>query len=1478
MRKRKPPFKTRPVWLAVLIFAMLLVSGSTAFGQDSCQTAVSADVSSTCREQFVLYHEGRTEYWFSFVANDTSMNVQAEIMGMPIGMNTFLLQLYGGPDCNNLTLLGSSTGLPNVTLTQGGLVLGNTYYAKLSYYNPAELPEFWICVVGGSINGALNFTTDADSVQSWESIGITNTSSGFNNGQKYLWDFNGSLLYDSIKGWGTSMITESTWETLRLYARDAGSVTITLFAIDSSGNTLPLQPFSKMIVFSSTTFLCNTACHEAIFDTCENYVCNYSFEFSTECVKHINMIEIAEPWCKLNGTPEYFNSNFCPIGTVLWVGVPQNIAGFQYAHTGQAYAGLFLYINNDPNEPDELQREYMGSPLKGSLIPGERYKVELYANRSNKSRYATNGLHAYFSNGVPSQPAPHGQINPVLPNVLVGLSSSIIYDTINWTHCSNIFIPTTANLNWITIGNFKTNGSFSLYHDNSMTYGSDVAYYLIDDVVVKPMPPDVHIVADNDTICKNSAVELCVVGTGAGSYLWSTGDTSHCIVVYPVQTTIYTVTVVNHTHCDTVVLSDTIYVLPSSPLPIISGSMNTCHPTVQCTIENYNPLFIYSWTTTLPNFTNVITSNAFTAILTLQTPSAGDTIWIMQTDTNGCNIIASFYVFPCCRATLDQVEWNDTLASEVIANLGINNFSGNAVINGTLTIDQDFGWYNSVIKMGPNAKVIVEPGRMLSVDKTTIDAGCDYMWDGIYVMGNTAYFRTSDSTMIKDAENAVVSVNGGSFYLRSTWFTRNYTSVKVLPYQGTVSGVIRQTSFWSQDNNAGSSLSLIAPRSGQRPYAGIDVTGSTYAFLPRTRLFVGDTINANGRNYFAKLQNGIVNDNADVYVYNNTFDSLGYISFGSNYGAAINSKSQKVNPGKLTVGNLNTGTIHRSNLFVDCILGVYSNRFQPLTVEYDTFKVSKILWQFISVYSEYAYAARVNINNNKISKAAIGIRVLRLNAGSRVTMYNNVLDTLTVSGIMVQNVVPSTFSAIAIRYNQIRKAVNGIITTNLTGKKFVPVLITDNTVKYANPSFSSLNYGIRVQNCPWTKLEENTVIQLTPVVPVTTAANAIKLTGIGVELSPNAYLCKNTTNNMGCGLRFYGTMPGSTVRVNSMTDDYYGIRLDTAYLGNQYTPGSTPVAYGNKFYGTMNMRIQGTWTPFKWYYNVTPNSLSLIPIYIAVAPPLLTNFISTTAYYTDCPTTTLLALNETVVSIANDAIDYVEAPNENKKLDKKFAYRELKDDPAMLQDLTASNPEVFSFYNEQDNDNNGKFEKLHDKVDSDEWEDAKEMNRLINPGHKHDENMKDVYEIYFNTWMQGRHEFTEAEYQTLFDIAMQRPILGGTGVYSARVMLGIEGSGMESLKIIPQDQQNEEVQEEYISHLFPNPANETATLNYSIPEGSKAVLCIYTITGQIIRRIDLESESTSVSVDLKELKSGVYLYYVEMNNRKLINDKLILIK
>jgi hypothetical protein len=129
----------------------------------------------------------------------------------------------------------------------------------------------------------------------------------------------------------------------------------------------------------------------------------------------------------------------------------------------------------------------------------------------------------------------------------------------------------------------------------------------------------------------------------------------------------------------------------------------------------------------------------------------------------------------------------------------------------------DFTIGSSYLEFGPNAKIIVDTGAVLTVDHTTLSSiqQCPCQWKGIEVWGmkekDQFFFGNSQlwqgklslvHATIKDAETAVrlaatdengniiYSTTGGYVIANSSLFINNRKSIHALPYENTVSGVI----------------------------------------------------------------------------------------------------------------------------------------------------------------------------------------------------------------------------------------------------------------------------------------------------------------------------------------------------------------------------------------------------------------------------------------------------------------------------------------------------------------------------------------------------------------------------------------------------------------------------------------------------------------------------------------------------------------
>ena len=198
----------------------------------------------------------------------------------------------------------------------------------------------------------------------------------------------------------------------------------------------------------------------------QNFVNNGDFEQYTSCPSGSGQIDLALFWTNssLYGTPDYYNQ----CSTQPWVGVPSNIGGgYQFAHSGDAYAGIFLM-----QLPYLDVREYLQVELSSSLISEVLYHFEMYVNLCNLSSFAIEDIGIYFSDTNDFQPF------SVMPQIIN--SSGFISDTLNWTLISGDYIANGGET-YLTIGNFKndSNTDTTFIGQNSSQL---LSYIYVDDV------------------------------------------------------------------------------------------------------------------------------------------------------------------------------------------------------------------------------------------------------------------------------------------------------------------------------------------------------------------------------------------------------------------------------------------------------------------------------------------------------------------------------------------------------------------------------------------------------------------------------------------------------------------------------------------------------------------------------------------------------------------------------------------------------------------------------------------------------------------------------------------------------------------------------------------------------------------------------------------------------------------------------------
>lgn len=211
----------------------------------------------------------------------------------------------------------------------------------------------------------------------------------------------------------------------------------------------------------------------------QNLVPNPSFEEYDQCPNNHGQLlpPYVEDWSDPTGaTSDYFNACANPNPVV---GVPYNNFGFQFARTGNAYAGIYLFLDSVTPQAAHI-REYIEVELIEPLQVDTSYCVNFFVSLGGGIQMtATSSIVARFTTsyltGLPGDTLEYGLQFANDP-------ANLLLDTAGWMSVTGQ-IMSQGGEKFLTIGNFLSNSQTVLVND-TQSWPTNFAYYYIDDVSV----------------------------------------------------------------------------------------------------------------------------------------------------------------------------------------------------------------------------------------------------------------------------------------------------------------------------------------------------------------------------------------------------------------------------------------------------------------------------------------------------------------------------------------------------------------------------------------------------------------------------------------------------------------------------------------------------------------------------------------------------------------------------------------------------------------------------------------------------------------------------------------------------------------------------------------------------------------------------------------------------------------------------------
>jgi hypothetical protein len=177
---------------------------------------------------------------------------------------------------------------------------------------------------------------------------------------------------------------------------------------------------------------------------------------------------------------------------------------------------------------------------------------------------------------------------------------------------------------------------------------------------------------------------------------------------------------------------------------------------------------------------------------------------------------------------------------------------------------------------------------------------------------------------------------------------------------------------------------------------------------------------------------------------------------------------------------------------------------------------------------------------------------------------------------------------------------------------------------------------------------------------------------------------------------------------------------------------------------------------------------------------------------------------------------------------------------------------------------------------------AEQLNQSINPKECADAYHKMVNEIYFRTWAKNVFEFTPTDSAVLYNIAVQDPLVCGTAIYNARVMMNIDvndysvdpnGNRLMSTNDVIEKQAQQQLPK---GKLYPNPSQHTVNYEINLAAEQVGLLVFYDLMGKEIFANQLTTGDNKLTIDVSKFQNGLYLYKVFINGKPQETGKFII--
>ncbi len=464
-------------------------------------------------------------------------------------------------------------------------------------------------------------------------------------------------------------------------------------------------------------------------------------------------------------------------------------------------------------------------------------------------------------------------------------------------------------------------------------------------------------------------------------------------------------------------------------------------------------------------------------------------------------------------------------------------------------------------------------------------------------------------------------------------------------------------------------------------------------------------------------------------------------------------------------------------------------------------------------------------------------------------------------------------------------------------------MIKNNNITFNStnvPTLTNFYFGIRTQNCLKENILQNTVDRIGSN-PIAAEENA--LYGISLEADNSSLVTGNIVNKMGSGIRFMGILLGNAdFSCNIMKKSWVGLTLYSAFIGDQgFAPNtSSPNGKASDNYWTdpsvvsSSTAVRGSgfiYSPAPAFYTRditypwTPLNSGLSPI----------NVISTNLNTSGLPVLTLApqdCQNQCIYTgsckiprlakIARNENPFDQVLGNQRFMMQEAVLRSVLQDSLVIDTTKLDGQDLQFYIDTLALTIVGKLVEVATLFTSGDTLLAEAKNQSINPKECADAYHKIVNEIYFRTWAKDVFEFSPTDSTILYDIAVQDPLICGTAIYNARVMMNMDindySAETNGNRLMNTDGTAEKQTQQQLpkGKLYPNPSQHTVNYEINLAAEQVGLLVFYDLMGKEIFADQLTTGDNKLTIDVSKFQNGLYLYKVFVNGKPQETGKFII--